>query len=227
MLAALSLASLLTTAGCLHIRLHTAIASNGGTVRSIELSAEEKYRDLLENTQEGDGQTPPALDGWGERSHVRAGRFHRVLAKESLDVAGISDRELRSLFGRWIELGPYREGDAVEFDIYRTLPATSYTFRERFNIRPSAAALAEARKQPLSPVEVRIEVEMPGRPLESPAAARDGRIAAWNFSMAIEDTAAFSGQVTAASGRTHLWHYLVAGTLVILFLAFLPRQFRR
>ena len=228
MLVALSLASLLTTAGCLHIRLHTAIASNGGTVRSIELSADEKYRALLESTQESKGLTSSARDGWAERSYVQAGRFHRVLSKEFLDVVGIPDRELQRLFGHWIEPGAYQEGDAVEFDIYRTLPATSYSFRETFHIRPSTAALTEARQLPQPSVKVRIEVEMPGRLLESPAATRTDRgTAAWNFAITIEDTAAFAGQVTATSGRTHMWHYLVAGTLAILFLAFLPRQFRR
>ena len=227
LLVALSLA-LLPTASCVHIRLNTAIAADGGTLRSLDLSVDEKYRPLLKKAQKTDGQMFSAQDQWTERSYVQDERFHRVLTKEFQDVAGISDRELRSLFGQWIELGAYQEGDAVDFDIYRTLPATSYAFRETFNIRPSAAALTEARQQSLPPVKVQIAVEMPGQLLESPSATRtDGRTATWNFSIAIEDTASFAEQVTVRSGRTHFWHYLFAGTLVILFLVSLPGQFRR
>lgn len=227
LLAALAFA-LLTASGCLHVRLNTAVAADGGTLRSLDLSVDEEFRPLLMKAHETGGQLVSAPDRWRERTHVEDGRFHRVLTRESHDADGISDRELRSLFGQWIELGPYEEGDAVEFDVYRTLPATTYSFRETFNIRPGAAALTRAREQPLPPVEVRIAVEMPGRLLESPSAARtEGGTATWDFTMAIEDTASFAGQVTVKSGRTHFWHFLLAGILAILFLASLPRQFRR
>ncbi len=227
LLAALAFA-LLTASGCLHVRLNTAIAADGGTLRSLDLSVDEEFRPLLMQAHETGGQLVPARDRWRERSHVEEGRFHRVLTRESHDADGISDRELRSLFGQWIELGPYEEGDAVEFDVYRTLPATTYAFRETFNIRPGAAALARAREQPLPPVEIEIAVEMPGELLESPSATRTkGGTAAWNYTMAIEDTASFAGQVTVKSGRTHFWHFLLAGILVILFLVSLPGQFRR
>ena len=227
LLVALSLA-LLTTASCVHIRLNTAIAADGGTLRSLDLSVDEKYRPLLKKAQKTDGQMFSA-QGSVDGEELCPGRTLPSSPHEGIPGCRRHIRpRAAALFGQWIELGAYQEGDAVDFDIYRTLPATSYAFRETFNIRPSAAALTETRQQSLPPVEVQIAVEMPGQLLESPSATRtDGRTATWNFSIAIEDTTSFAEQVTVRSGRTHFWHYLFAGTLVILFLVSLPGQFRR
>ena len=223
----LALASLLCAVGCVHIRLHTAIGGNGSTLRTLNISMDERYLENLEKAEEVEGQLSASQDLWTDTSYVHEGSFHRVLTNEHHDVTGISDRELQSLFGQWIELNAYERSDLLEFDIYRAFPATSYSYRETFTIRPSAAAVAIAREESLSAAKIEIAVDMPGELLESPAAARiEENRATWSFSDALADTTPFVGQVAAKSGRTNFWHFLIAGTIAILILSFLPGQFR-
>ncbi len=222
----LLLTYLFLLSGCLHIRLHTSIFPNGRASRRLDISVNAEYRARLEEGRNSDGvATALKQEGWRETTYMRDGQFHWVLTRDFHDVKSMSDRMIETAFGRWVKVGAYQEGDAVDFDPYHGVFKTTYTFRESFHFYPDLDSFSLYEKPP-SPIQIEISVHMPGKVLEAPGAAQsDNRSAVWQFSVSSQDTAVFNRDLLVKSGRSHFWPQFFIGALIILFIVYLPYQF--
>ncbi len=223
----LLLACPLLFSGCLQVRLHTVIYANGSTLRRLDISVDEQYSDQLQDQSDTEMAVVSETELWDSTTYVRDGRFHRVFKKKFSDVESMSDRMIHVFFGKWVRLETYRESEKVEFDIYRTFSATTYTFQQSLQIYPNVDTLLVLYGRQVPPVRIEISVDMPGKLLESPGALVTEDNALWRFSISPQDTSAFGRCFLVKSGRSHFWSQFLIGVLVILFVVYLPRQFLR